>query len=308
VLAQIEDPANLARIPAETVRTALVLMLDTGLRSIDILRLPPEPVTRGRDGHPYLRFWNHKLRREHAVPLSERALSQIRAQQAHLQAAWPEGTRYLLPPLRGRRRDRHASYQAVLSAINRWLSACAVRGDQGEPVHVTPHQFRHSLATGMLNGGVPQSVVQRWLDHSSPDMTARYARLRDETVREEWQRWQERVNVRGEVVALESAGPLGDAAWMKDRVAQAKQTLPNGYCGLPLRQTCPHPNACLTCPSFLTDESFRGHLSEQLARTERLIARAEGEGQERMAQMNRTVAENLGRILGTLDRIKTSSA
>ena len=44
---------------------------------------------------------------------------------------------------------------------------------------------------------------------------------------------------------------------MKERIARAKQALPNGYCGLPLVQTCPHPNACLTCESFLTDPSFR---------------------------------------------------
>ena len=34
-----------------------------------------------------------------------------------------------------------------------------------------------------------------------------------------------------------------------ENLARAKQTLPNGYCGLPLQQTCPHPNACLTCDS-----------------------------------------------------------
>jgi len=39
---------------------------------------------------------------------------------------------------------------------------------------------------------------------------------------------------------------LADATWAKDRLARAKQTLPNGYCGLPLQQTCPHANALLT--------------------------------------------------------------
>jgi hypothetical protein len=33
--------------------------------------------------------------------------------------------------------------------------------------------------------------------------------------------WHERVNVRGERIALPLKGPLGQAAWMKDRIAHA---------------------------------------------------------------------------------------
>jgi hypothetical protein len=49
---------------------------------------------------------------------------------------------------------------------------------------------------------------------------------------------------------------MSDAAWALENLSRAKQTLPNGYCGLPLQQTCPHPNACLTCDSFLTTMEF----------------------------------------------------
>ena len=54
---------------------------------------------------------------------------------------------------------------------------------------------------------------------------------------------------------------------MKDRIAHARQALPNGYCGLPLVQTCPHPNACLSCDNFLTDSSFRAVHEQQLEHT-----------------------------------------
>ncbi len=56
----------------------------------------------------------------------------------------------------------------------------------------------------------------------------------------------------------------------KENLARAKQTLPNGYCGLPLQQTCPHPNACLTCDNFLTTAQFLPIHIEQLERTEQL--------------------------------------
>jgi len=86
-------------------------------------------------------------------------------------------------------------------------------------------------------------------------MTSVYAQVNDETVKRELTGWQQRVNIRGERIALAAYSPLAQAAWMKDHIARAKQALPNGYCGLPLVQTCPHPNACLSCENFLTDAS-----------------------------------------------------
>jgi hypothetical protein len=82
-------------------------------------------------------------------------------------------------------------------------------------------------------------------------MTARYARLRDETIRRHWERAR-KVNIAGETIILEAGTPLSDAAWMKENLGRATMALPNGYCGLPLQQTCPHANACLTCPVFIT--------------------------------------------------------
>ena len=36
----------------------------------------------------------------------------------------------------------------------------------------------------------------------------------------------------------------------------SSDSLPNGYCGRPPQQDCPHPNACLTCPDFQTTPEF----------------------------------------------------
>lgn len=70
-------------------------------------------------------------------------------------------------------------------------------------------------------------------------MTAHYARLHDTTVREHWEKAR-KINISGHTVALDPDGPLAEAAWAKQRLARATQALPNGYCGLPLQQTCPH--------------------------------------------------------------------
>ena len=152
-----------------------------------------------------------------------------------------------------------------------------------------------------LNHDVPQEVVRRLLDHTSHTMTAVYARLADTTIREQWERAQ-KINIRGEPVDTIVDGPLADAEWMKQNLARAKMALPNGYCGLPLQKSCPHANACLTCPLFITTAEFLPQHRKQLDDTRALIARAETDGHTRVVEMNRTVEDNLLTIITTLER------
>jgi hypothetical protein len=146
------------------------------------------------------------------------------------------------------------------------------------------------------------------LDHGSIEMTAHYARLHDETVKQEVWRWHERVNIRGERIALPVDGPLQEAAWMKERIARAKQALPNGYCGLPLVQTCPHPNACLTCDSFLTDGSFRAVHEHHQSETRRLLGSARENDNLRRVEVLERDEQSLTRILEGLDAIEADHA
>ena len=82
-------------------------------------------------------------------------------------------------------------------------------------------------------------------------MTSHYAKITDQTVRRHWEQ-ATKVNINGERVTLDPDGPLGQAQWAKTRYGMATQTLSNGYCGLPIQKSCPHANACLTCPVFLS--------------------------------------------------------
>jgi hypothetical protein len=71
-----------------------------------------------------------------------------------------------------------------------------------------------------------------------------------------------------------------------------------------LQQTCPHPNACLTCDSFLTTIEFLPAHRDQLARTERLIADAEAGGRRRLVEMNEPVRLNLIRVIDGLEALE----
>lgn len=307
VFAQLTDSARLALVPTLTARTAIVLFANTGLRVSSVITLPADPLERGPDGHPYLRYENVKFRsRERMLPVSSEVEQQVREQRAHNAASYDEPVRWLLPsppPPRGKGGDFHISPSGIAGAIKRWVELADIRDAQGQRPRVFPHAFRHRLGTSMVNADVPLQVVQRMLDHSSLGMTAHYARIHDSTLRREWEKWQQRVNIRGERIALAAEGPVAEAAWMKERLARAKQALPNGFCGLPLVQTCPHPNACLSCENFLTDASFRGQHQEQLDRTRDLLAAAEQRNHARQIEVLKRDELSLVRILDGLDAL-----
>ena len=88
----------------------------------------------------------------------------------------------------------------------------------------------------------------------------------------------------------------------------ATQTLPNGYCGLPVQKSCPHANACLTCPVFLFGPEFLPELREQRRRTLTLIEISASKGQARMAEMNQQVLTNLDHMIAEIAKDEGSEA
>ncbi len=314
VFDQLIDPANLALLPSEQHRTLILLLAFTGLRISSIVTLPRDALEIGSDGHPYLRYLNVKLRREAVIPIGPALHEQPRRQERLLtDTLGVDGTPFLLPsPPAGRRGssrgEHHVSIRGVRHTLKRYVLTAEIRDSTGRLASwVHPHRFRHHLGTSLVNEGIPLPVIQRVLDHGSIRMTARYAHLDDETVKREMASFHERVNVRGERIALPTGGPLEEAAWMKERIARAKQALPNGYCGLPLVQSCPHPNACLSCDNFLTDGSFRHIHERQIAHTQALRDRARQNENVRLVELLEGDERSLRRILEGLDAIEADN-
>ena len=302
VVNRLNEPDAVADLGVNERAIVLVLM-DGGLRASDTIRLALDPVTTGSDGAPYLRYWNHKRRREAVVPISDRAVEAIAAQAAWVREHFP-GCGWLFPRVNANGRGQQpASYGLVYDTLRRWAKALDLRDEHGQSLSLQPHAFRHTYATGLVNNDVDLFSVQSLLDHDSPQMTWRYARLSKESLRRKWEQGQQRINIRGETVPLDLDGELSDAAWAKEQIARSKQSLPNGWCGLPLQQTCPHPNACLTCPAFLTDATFLEQHREQLTRTEQLIAHGQANGNDRLVEINEATRVNLIAIIQRAEQL-----
>lgn len=306
VMAQLEDPTNLDRLPDQTTRHLVVLLQETGLRANDACALVFNPIIADSAGWPCLKFHNTKMAAEQLLPLSQRAADAVRAQQDHLRHRWPDGCARLFPsPHSNPDGARGFSYATLRQRLTDWQEGIGLHDETGQRVSVTAHQFRHTLGTRLINAGVPQHVVQKMLGHASPQMTARYATIHDATVRAAFDDYQQRrVDVHGHPLTFDPDAPSADAEWIKHNLARVQASLPNGYCGRPPQQDCPHPNACLTCPDFQTTPTFLPIHRRQRDDTLELIELAEQRGSTRLAANHRQVAANLERVIGALEAIE----
>lgn len=301
VMAQLEAPAAIAAWPDPAGALITLILIRCGLRVGDATQLSYDCVVTDPNGAPYLRYVNHKMNREALVPIDEELHALILAQQARVtdRAAAPPPV--LLPrPTKNPDRAIPLSTSTYRAALYRWLDSLDVRDEHGHRVRLTPHQWRHTLGTRLINKDVPQEVVRRILDHDSAQMTAHYARLHEDTVRRHWNAAR-KVDITGAAITSESSSPLAEAAWTGHRLAAATQALPNGHCALPIQKACPHANACLTCPMFLTTENHLPAHREHRTQVIELITRAQAEGRTRVAHMNQEVLTNLESIITALE-------
>ena len=121
-----------------------------------------------------------KGNRERRVPMGEEARERIHRYLAGPRAAWTAGrpTPAVFVSQRGDRLTR----ESVWRMVRHWAEVAKVPG------RVSPHTFRHSFATHLLEGGADLRVVQTLLGHASISTTQLYTHLTGERLREVYTR------------------------------------------------------------------------------------------------------------------------
>jgi integrase len=302
VMRQLESETNLALLGNDDARLILRILIACGLRLKDARQLPLDCLVRDDTGAPYLAWINHKIRHRLAFfPISHDLADRITAQQQQVRDRFPQGCAWLFPALKVNLDSaRPMPDGSFRDNLDTWLRRIQLIDEHGRPTSVTPHQFRHTVATRLINADVPQHIVQQLLDHMSREMTAVYARLHNRTLRRHWEN-AVKVNADGQAAAIPAGHPLADAAWMRLSMVRAKVTLPNGYCGAPVQTDCEYANPCLDCRFFITTTDFLDQHRRQRDETVTLIDDAHQSGLARIAERNRRTLGKLDAIIGALE-------
>ena len=282
-------------------RQMLVVLSDCGMRVGELCALKLDCLSQDADGFYFLTYYQMKLKKEHTIPISPETAAVIIERRETVKAEGRE-TEYIFSFTPG----NPVRQDSFSKKINEFFLEHQIRDDAGNLWRFQPHQLRHTVGTRMINNGVSQIMVQRYLGHETPVMTSVYAHIHDQTLKNQYEGYLERrgktINAHGDLIVSESdeSANTVDLQWFKRNVLA--QALPNGYCGLPLPQgSCPHANACLTCAHFQTDHTFLPQHRAQLNETKRLVQISRERSWERQVEMNEKVEKNLEKIISALE-------
>ncbi len=178
-----EETAELLGLPANDYlgsrdRALFELLYSTGCRVSEVTTLNMKDLTRGKRS---LRIIG-KGRKERFVFLGKPAMEAldlyIGMRSRHVAENDPDAERALFLNAKGRR----LTQRGVAEIISRYLR----RSSMGKKV--SPHTFRHSFASHLLDRGVDIRVVQELLGHSSVSTTQIYTHVGIERLKEVYTR------------------------------------------------------------------------------------------------------------------------
>ncbi len=177
VLAPEQVAAILDAPPADDLigvrdRAVLEVLYASGVRVSELVGLDTDRVDLAAQ---QLRVIG-KGNRERRVPMGDEARERLHRYLTGPRAEWTAGRP--TPAVFVGRRGKRLSREAVWALVKRWT------GVAGVTERVTPHTFRHSFATHLLEGGADLRVVQALLGHASISTTQLYTHLTGERVRE----------------------------------------------------------------------------------------------------------------------------
>jgi integrase len=286
--------AALEDSPARLAADALLLQRACGLRIGELTDLELDCVHEVPGQGAWLKVPLGKLDTERMVPLDEETVTIIDRIVAHRSPGKP-----IPHPRTGKPADfllTHHGRRLSPEALRDELTRAAKNAGIG---HATPHQLRHTYATALVNAGVSLQSLMALLGHVSAEMSLRYGRLFDTTVRTEYERAL--TLARQQIGPLPTPGgrtalPLLDGDW---RQAPAfKSRLAGGYCLRAEAQgACPYANICEHCPSFRADPSHLAVLSAQRVDARALAADAAARGWGSEADRHRRLAERLDALI-----------
>jgi integrase/recombinase XerD len=156
-----DDPTGIA----VRDRAILELLYGCGLRVSELVGLDVDRVDLPNQQVRVIGKGN----KERRVPMGDEARERLHRYRVGPRAEWTakRPTEAVFVGQRGNRMSR----EAVWRLVKRWTEAAGVAE------RVTPHTFRHSFATHLLEGGADLRAIQELLGHASLSTTQTYTRV-----------------------------------------------------------------------------------------------------------------------------------
>ncbi|WP_209000389.1 tyrosine-type recombinase/integrase [Paraclostridium bifermentans] len=293
ILIQLNE--NLDKLPSD-IRIMTIILEECGMRISELCALKINCLIQDNEGDYFLKYYQNKMKKEHIVPISKEVAMVIKEQEKII-INRNNKSDYLF-----QREDGSSVKQSSFrDELNKLAVNQNITDSNGKVFRFQAHAFRHTVGTRMINNGVPQYIVQKYLGHSSPEMTNVYAQIHDKTMKKAFNEFKENlISNNGDILELDNEIDNEDLQWFKKNINA--QTLPNGYCKLPtIAGACPHANACLDCGNFCTSNKFLGEHKKQLEKTNELLEIAKSNNWQRQIETNLRLKNKLETIISSLE-------
>jgi site-specific recombinase XerD len=248
-------------------RAGIVLLRGTGLRLGELLDLELDCLWELPGHGTWLKVPLGKLNTERVVPLDADTLTvldtwlAVRGRQRALTHPRHGRPADFLFVMAGARIGPNRIRRGIADAID----AAGLTDPSGQPLHITPHQLRHTYATTLVNAGMSLQALMALLGHVSPQMTLRYAALANGTVRGAYDAAMAKVHQRRPLPLVVAGRPVvpDRIAWLDSEMIKTR--VAHGYCSRHLAaEACPYANICENCDNYQTSARFLPQLQDQL--------------------------------------------
>jgi Phage integrase family len=151
------------------------------------------------------------------------------------------------------------------------LAQLADLRDAGQPIMITPHDFRRLFATDAVNGGLPLHIAAALLGHLNLDTTRGYTAVFPEHVIAAHQAFIERRRELRPVGEHRIAEP---DEWAEFEQHFLLRRVALGDCHRPYGTPCVHEHACTRCRFLRVDPAQLGRIEDMTANAEDRLVEA----------------------------------
>ncbi|MGG3652607.1 tyrosine-type recombinase/integrase [Bacillus pseudomycoides] len=292
----------------------------TGLRISDVLELTTDCLVQLNGKYSIVTDIEKTFVQGHRIPIDEelaKILSVLISNSKENSTQDNNPERYIFVRYQGIRKGKPYTQAWIRRHLNELAEKKNIVDENGDIFRFKTHQFRHTYAVKLLNGGADILTVQELLAHASPEMTLQYAKLLDETKRKAFESVINQgvfsFDLNGEVQKINAGEDIPEdilqALWQEHKLNAMDN--PYGTCHARLKGDCPHMEAppCLTCNSGSPCKDLAIGFSEldiekyelHIKTTTRAVEVAKQHNREDMVEKH---VRNLNRYQGILNNIR----